>query len=122
MASNSKSPLNLAQNLHRSPSFPPSHHVIVTTTRGVFSWNPEGITLLFRSGSAGIVAAKRATNGSNILAVADGQVVILYDPEEGVQKRSYRLKGSDVGDRRRPVSKVTADEVLGPCSITTVCK
>ena len=100
MASNSKPPLSLPQNLHRSPSFPRSHHLIVTTTRGVYSWDLDGITLLFRSGSAGIVAAKRATNGSNILAVADGQVVILYDPEKGVQKRSYRLKGSDVRDVR----------------------
>ena len=122
MASNSKSPLNLPQNEHRSPSFPASYYLVVTTTRGVYSWDSDGITPLFSSGSAGIVAAKRATDGSNILAVADGQVVILYDPEKGVQKRSYRLRGSDVGELRRPASEVTADEVLGSCSITSVCK
>ena len=111
MASNSKSPLNLPQNVYCNPPFPESHHLIVTTTRGVYSWDPDGITLLFRSGSAGIVTAKRATNGSNILAIADGQVVILYDPEKGVQKRSYRLKGSEVGDLGKLALEMTTDVV-----------
>ncbi len=76
-------------------TFPKSHHLIVTTTKGVYSWSRNGITELFRSGSEGIVAAKRAGDGSGVLAVADSQVVILHDVKRGMDK-SYRLKGSDV--------------------------
>ncbi|KAL8921675.1 MAG: hypothetical protein Q9208_005604 [Pyrenodesmia sp. 3 TL-2023] len=50
------------------------------------------------SNSNGIVAAKRATNGPRVLAVADDQLVILHDITS-VQKgmrRSYKLKSEDV--------------------------
>ena len=60
------------------------------------------MTEIFRSGSEGIVAAKKAHNGSSLLAVADSQVVVLHDIEKGMQK-SYKLKGSDVRvPRTRP--------------------
>ncbi|KAA6410680.1 MAG: hypothetical protein FRX48_06103 [Lasallia pustulata] len=76
------------------PSFPRSHHLVVTTTKGVYTWGRHGLTEIFRSGSGGIVAAKKAQNGSSLLAVADSQVVVLHDIEKGMQK-SYKLKGSD---------------------------
>ena len=76
-------------------AFPRSHHLIVTTAKGVFTWSSHGVKEIFRSGSEGIVAAKKASNGSGLLAVADSQVVVLHDVNKGMQ-RSYRLKGSDV--------------------------
>lgn len=77
------------------PSFPSSHHLVITTTKGVYTWSRNGVTEIFRSSSGGIVAAKKAHNGSSWLAVADSQVVVLHDTEKGMQ-RSYKLKGSDV--------------------------
>ena len=75
--------------------FPSEYQLIVTTSQGVFAWDMLGVTELFRSGSGGIVAAKKLTNDRPSLAVADSQVVILHDAEKGMQK-SYRLKGSEV--------------------------
>ncbi len=77
-------------------SFPPSNGLIITTRKGVYIWDIYGITEIFRSGSEGIVAAKKIATGSGMLAVADSQVVVLHDISGGMQ-RSYRLKGSDVG-------------------------
>ena len=76
-------------------TFPRFHHLIVTTAKGVFTWGSHGVKEIFRSGSEGIVAAKKASNISGLLAVADSQVVVLHDVNKGMQ-RSYRLKGSDV--------------------------
>lgn len=76
-------------------SFPPSNRLIITTKKGVYIWDVYGITEIFRSGSEGIVAAKKVANGSEMLAVADSQVVVLHDINRGMQ-RSYRLKASDV--------------------------
>ena len=50
---------------------------------------------IFRSGSGGIVAAKKTADGAGLLAVADSEVVLLHDIKKGMQK-SYRLKGTDV--------------------------
>lgn len=80
---------------HDRHDLPPCRHLIVTTTRGVFTWGSHGINEIFHSGSGGIVAARKARNGSSLLAVADSQVVILHDTRKGMQK-SYKLRGSDV--------------------------
>lgn len=74
---------------------PKTHHLIITTAQGVYSWNRNGITELFRSGSQSIVAAEKAPDGSGMLAVADSKVVFVRDVEKGVE-RSYRLKESEV--------------------------
>jgi len=76
-------------------TFPRSYHLIITTAKGVFVWGSHGVREIFRSGSEGIVAAKKASSGSGLLAVADSQVVVLHDVNKGMQ-RSYRLRGSDV--------------------------
>ena len=76
--------------------FPPSNRLIITTTKGVYIWDVYGISEIFRSGSEGIVAAKKIASGREMLAVADSQVVVLHDISGGTQ-RSYRLKGSEVG-------------------------
>ena len=94
MASLAVPTVQLAEETDRSPSFPRGYYLLVTTSVGVYSWGSDGVTLLFRSGSAGIVAARKA---SNMLAIADGQVVILHNIDKGLQKRSYKLKSSDVG-------------------------
>ncbi|KAL8792273.1 MAG: hypothetical protein Q9195_005152 [Heterodermia aff. obscurata] len=92
MASRVAPTVHLVEETDRSPSFPRDHHLLVTTSVGVYSWDSDGVTRLFRSGSGAIVAARKARN---VLAIADGQVVILHDIDKGLQKRSYRLKGSD---------------------------
>lgn len=94
IVSQSVSALHLAEMVGGSPSFPQCHQLIVTTSTGAFSWDRHGIIDLFRSDSGGVVAAKKA---GNILAIADGRVVILHDIDKGSQKRSYRLKAPDVG-------------------------
>ena len=97
MASRLVPTVHLAGETDRTPPFPRGHYLLVTTSAGVYSWRSDGVTLVFRSDSGGIVAARKA---SNMLAIADGQVVILHDINKGLQKRSYRLKGSDVGTLR----------------------
>lgn len=77
-------------------SLPLSNRLIITTKKGVYIWDAYGIAEIFRSGSEGIAAAKKIVIGSEMLAVADSQVVVLHDINGGLQ-RSYRLKGSDVG-------------------------
>lgn len=74
---------------------PKTHHLIITTAQGVFSWGRNGLTELFHSSSQGIVAAEKAPDGSGMLAVADSKAVLLRDVGKGME-RSYRLKESDV--------------------------
>lgn len=74
-------------------AFPSEHQLIITTTTGVYAWDAQGVTQIFHSGSEGIVAAKRLASGNEMLAVADSQVVVLHEINEG--KQSYRLKGSE---------------------------
>lgn len=80
---------------HSSFTFPRSYHLVITTAKGVFVWGSHGVSKIFRSGSEGIVAAKKTSSDNSLLAVADSQVVVLHDVNKGMQ-RSYRLKGSDV--------------------------
>ena len=75
--------------------FPTHHQLIVTTKRTVSLWQGPKAIELFHSGSGGIVAAKRLEEDSNMIAVADSQVVVLHDVRRKKQK-SYRLKGSEV--------------------------
>lgn len=79
-------------------SIPHSHHLIVTTKRGVYSWGSAEVRQLFQSTSEGIVAAKKTSDGKNLLAVADSQIVVLQDLKKGNRIQSYSLKGTDVGD------------------------
>ena len=86
------------------PTLPKSHHLVIATPGYVCSLSENGIAEIFRSGSKGIVAAKRARDGSGQLAVADSQVVVLHDVKKG-QQRSYRLKGAQVCSRSFPVAE-----------------
>lgn len=75
-----------------------THHLVITTAQGVYTCGSHGITEVFRSGSKGIVAAKRASSGSAILAVADDHLLILHDVRKGMQS-TYRLRSADVCHR-----------------------
>jgi hypothetical protein len=75
--------------------FPSAHHLIIVTEREVLSWNEQTLRKVFTSSSSGILAAKEANDGSQTLAVADSQVVVLHQVDKGMEK-SYRLKGTDV--------------------------
>ncbi|KAL8932097.1 MAG: hypothetical protein Q9216_006962 [Gyalolechia sp. 2 TL-2023] len=66
--------------------FPENHHLIITTAQSIYTYDYHGITQIFSSLTNRIVAAKRASHGPKILAVADGQVVILHDVRKGMQK------------------------------------
>lgn len=79
----------------KSAKFPTGYQLIATSSRGVYAWDMSGVSELFNSGSAGIVASKKVAGDKGTLAVADSQVVILHDVKKGMQK-SYRLKGSEV--------------------------
>lgn len=74
---------------------PGSHHLVVTTAKGVYIWTNHGVSEIFSSNSGGIIAAKKPFDSSNKLAVADSHGVILHDPSQGMQG-SFRLKGVEV--------------------------
>lgn len=96
-------------SIHETILLHPTRHLIVTTTKGVFTWGNQGVKEIFTSGSGGIVAARRVKNGSSLLAVADSQVVILHDTRKGMQK-SYKLRGSDVSQQLNRNWEKIADE------------
>ena len=87
--------INPGESYDQQAQFPVHNRLIVTTTRGVYTWGAAGIFEMFHSGSSGIVAAKKLGPDQGRLAIADSQVVVLHDVHKGMQ-RSYRLKGSEV--------------------------
>ena len=80
---------------------PTSHHLVITTTKGVYAWNGQGTVEMFASNSEGIVAAKKVQASKELLAVADSQLVILHDYNQGMQQ-TYKLRRED--QVRDPVS------------------
>lgn len=87
-----------AAKLKDSTSEPPTssdYHLAITTPRHILRWDGNGLTSVFESASGGILTARESKDGSGLLAIADSQVVLLYDVVSG-QDRSYRLKGIDV--------------------------
>ena len=77
-------------------NFPTSNHLIVSTTKGVYTWTFGGVNEIFRSESGGIVTAKKISDGNDLLAVADSQIVLLHDTKKDVSQ-SHRLMGIKVG-------------------------
>lgn len=106
-------------SIHETIRLHPTRHLIVTTTKGVFTWGNQGVQEIFTSGSGGIVAARRVKNGSSLLAVADSQVVVLHDTRKGMQK-SYKLRGSDVGQFSIRTKNILLIN-LGPSSPSPLC-
>jgi len=79
------------------PTFklPQNSHLIITTSGGIFSWDQDGVKKLFSSSKKGILAAREAKDGSQILAVADEHVVVLHDCKRG-REESWGLSGNEV--------------------------
>jgi hypothetical protein len=79
------------------PAFklPPTSHLIITTSGGIFSWDQDGVKKLFSSSKKGILAAREAKDGSHVLAVADEHVVVLHDCKRG-REESWGLSGNEV--------------------------
>ncbi|KAH0360704.1 WD40 repeat-like protein, partial [Aureobasidium melanogenum] len=78
------------------PTFklPINSHLIITTSGGIFSWDCDGVKKLFSSSKKGILAAREAKDGSQVLAVADEHVVVLHDCKRG-REESWGLSGND---------------------------
>jgi hypothetical protein len=74
---------------------PSNSHLIITTSDGIFSWDQNGIKKLFSSSKKGILAAREAKDGSQVLAVADEHVVVLHDCKRG-REESWGLSGNEV--------------------------
>lgn len=74
---------------------PINSHLIITTSGGIFSWDRDGVKKLFSSSKKGILAAREARDGSQVLAVADEHVVVLHDCKRG-REESWGLSGSEV--------------------------
>ena len=79
------------------PAFelPTNSHLIITTSGGIFSWDQDGVKKLFSSSKKGILAAREAKDGSQVLAVADEHVVVLHDCKRG-REESWGLSGNEV--------------------------
>ncbi|KAK5715635.1 hypothetical protein LTR15_010281 [Elasticomyces elasticus] len=75
---------------------PSGVYLLVSTPSHIYAWDCRGITAVFTSSKAGIVAA-RARN--SILAVADSQVVILHDTKHG-QDASWGLTANEHDELR----------------------
>lgn len=74
---------------------PPNIHLIITTSGGIFSWDQDGVKKPFSSSRKGILAAKEAKDGSQVLAVADEHVIVLHDCKRG-REESWGLRGNEV--------------------------
>ncbi|KAK3630171.1 hypothetical protein LTR56_017585 [Elasticomyces elasticus] len=75
---------------------PSGIYLLVSTPSHIYAWDCHGITAVFTSSKAGIVAA-RARN--SILAVADSQVVVLHDTKHG-QDASWGLTANQHDELR----------------------
>ncbi|XTI84480.1 hypothetical protein V2W45_1339516 [Cenococcum geophilum] len=85
-------------------SFPNGYHLLTATHSSALTWNQADLTPIFSSGSAGgILAAEKAANDTGLLAIVDGQVVILHDVQRGRDK-NYCFKGTEV--RRNPTPPI----------------
>ncbi|KAK5697519.1 hypothetical protein LTR97_007657 [Elasticomyces elasticus] len=75
---------------------PSGIYLLVSTPSHIYAWDCRGITAVFTSSKAGIVAV-RARN--SILAVADSQVVVLHDTKHG-QDASWGLTANEHDELR----------------------
>ncbi len=80
--------------LHQ-PSGEPGLFIVTTNT--VYLRHPDSEKTLFECETRdGIVSARASKDNSSLFAVADGHVVILYDPTRGKDKK-YQLSSGHVG-------------------------
>jgi hypothetical protein len=74
---------------------PPDAHLLITTSKHIYTWDRKGLHVVFTSTRAGIVAAKEANNGSGLMAVASQHVVVMHDPRRN-RDDSWGLNANDV--------------------------
>ncbi|KAF2148800.1 hypothetical protein K461DRAFT_232312, partial [Myriangium duriaei CBS 260.36] len=79
---------------HSRSCIPCNHHLLITTPGAIYAWDRTGVRKIFKSSKNGILAAKASKDGSNVLAVADSQVVILHDCRRR-REESWGLSSSD---------------------------
>ncbi|KAI5370990.1 Putative WD40/YVTN repeat-like-containing domain superfamily [Septoria linicola] len=79
---------------HAKFAIPDGQHLLIVTPRHVFAWDTRGIRSVFQSSRSGVVAAKEATDGSGILAVASKDVVVLHDTKRG-KEQSWGLNAPE---------------------------
>ena len=91
--------------------FPTDYHLIITTSGGILSWDKSGVKRLFNSSKKGILAAKEARDGSQLLAVADKHTVVLHDCKRG-REESWGLEGDEVGRITVSVPERDADYLI----------
>ncbi|GAM89368.1 hypothetical protein ANO11243_074050 [Dothideomycetidae sp. 11243] len=65
--------------LPHSLSIPRNHYLLITTSGAIYAWDGNKMHKIFRSSRRGIVVAKASKDGTNLLAIADSQVVVLHD-------------------------------------------
>ena len=80
--------------MDRQVEMPASHHLVVTTARGVYVWVEGQCHKIFSSQSDGIVNAKKLQADEELLAVADSHLVILYNYKQGIEQ-TYKLRRED---------------------------
>ena len=61
----------------------------IVTPHRVLRWNGNALLDLFISQSRNITAAKETRDGSNLLAVADGRLVLIHDIQESLIRRQH---------------------------------
>jgi hypothetical protein len=74
---------------------PSNAHLLITTPKHIYTWDREGLHVVFTSTKNGIVAAKEANNGSGVMAVASQHVVVMHDPRRN-REDSWGLNANDV--------------------------
>jgi hypothetical protein len=74
---------------------PSDAHLLITTSKHIYTWDRKGLHVVFTSTRAGIVAAKEVNNGSGLMAVASQHVVVMHDPHRN-RDDSWGLNANDV--------------------------
>ena len=82
-----------ARRSHGRFVFPPAHHLLITTPAAIYSFSTTGLATVFTSSKRGILAAKEAKDGTQVIAIADRHTVILHDSKRG-REESWGLEGS----------------------------
>lgn len=70
-------------------------HLLITTSQHIYAWDDRGANIIFTSTKGGIVAATEAHDGSNLLAVARRNAIVMHDPRRG-REQSWGLDSDEV--------------------------
>ena len=85
-----------------SNAIPTFYELLVTTSSDISKWKADGvIEQIFHSNNAGVVATAAITSNTqeselDMLAVADSQIILLVNLEDGIVRESCGLKNDEV--------------------------